>query len=126
MAVQQRAFGHRLERQPQPALLGLARDELLEQERVLGQWTHILALEQGRQLVAETENAARLESHDRNSAPDQRCERGDAALGLAAGLIDEAHGEKRAPAAERATAAVRRDRKSTLLNSSHLGISYAV
>ena len=107
MAVQERALGHRLERQVERARRRFARQEFLEQQRVGRQRARVVAPDQRGQLVAETENAARLEPDDRHAAREQRRQRRDAAFRLAARLLDQTDREEGAPAAERTAAAVR-------------------
>src|SRR5262249_56905938 len=68
VAVQQRALGHGLKRELERALLRLARQELLEQKRMGGQAAPVLALHERRDLVAETQHAARLETDAGNTA----------------------------------------------------------
>src|SRR5262249_33942837 len=104
VAVQQCAFGDRLERELKRARLRLARQEFLEQECVRGQATALFALHERRDLVAKAEHAARLEPDEGNSAPEEGRERSGATLSLAPRLIDEAHCEKGTPAAERSAA----------------------
>ena len=101
VAVQQRAFADRLEREFKLAGVRLARQEFLEQECVRGQAAALFPLQQRRDLVAEAEHATRLEPDERNSAPDKGRKRGGATLRLAPRLVDEPDCEKGAPAAER-------------------------
>ena len=67
VAVQQRAFADRLERELELAGVRLARQEFLEQECVRGQAAALFPLQQRRDLVAEAEHATRLEPDHRSS-----------------------------------------------------------
>jgi len=109
VAVQQGAPSHRLERQLQRARVRLARQKFLEQQRVRRQRPCTFALHKRRNLVAEAQQAARLEPDHRNAAIKIRTQRSDRSFGLATRLIDESHGKERSPAAER-TATVERSR----------------
>ena len=101
VAVQQGPLGHGFEREVERACPRLPRQEFLEQQRVRGQEPRVVAFDERGELIAETQQAARLEADDRHSTRGERRERGDAALRLAARLIDEADGEEGASAAER-------------------------
>ena len=111
VAVQQRASRHPRERQGKHSRLRLARDELLEQQRIGGHQPRLLASEQRRDLVAEAEQAARLQADHRNSARGQRRKRGDASARPRAAPVDEPDRQESAPAAQRAAAAVGRPRQ---------------
>src|SRR6516162_11355044 len=106
VAMQQRLLGHRRERELERAGLRLARQEFLEQQRVRGQATRILTLDERRDFVAEAEHAARLETDERSRALEEGGERGHAALRLAPRLVDEPDREEGAPAAQRSAVAV--------------------
>ena len=81
-------FGKRAERQIEAALLLLAREEFLQQHRIVRQRIDRLALHQRRQFVAEAEQAARLQPDHRHAARDVRRERVERALHLASRLVD--------------------------------------
>src|SRR5262249_60144192 len=83
-----------------------ARQKFVEPERVGGQRARIVALRERRDRVGEAQQAARLEADDGNSAREKRGKCIDAALRFAPCLVDEADGEKGAPAAERTAVAV--------------------
>src|SRR5262249_59395398 len=99
VAVQERASADGRERQGADEV---ARHELLEQERARCEPARLLALEQRRNLVAEPDQATRLEADHRDAARHERRERLDAALRFAPRLVDLADREKRASAARRA------------------------
>ena len=87
-------------------LAGGAGDQLLEQHE---SGVTRLALEAEHQrLVAEREQARRLQADDGDSPLDERCERRERAGKLLPGLADEAGGQERPPAAQRAAFAGRR------------------
>ena len=90
MAVHERARHHRLERQLQLQLELVARQEFLEGQGMRGEPPRALALDQGRDLVAEAEDAARLEPDHRHAAADEGLDRRDDPLGLLPRLVDEA------------------------------------
>ena len=82
--------------------LGLARQKLLEQQRLRGEPARLVAFDQRRNFVAEAEDAARLQPDHRHAALDVWRKRRERAFGFAPGLVDLADGEKGAAAAERA------------------------
>src|SRR5262249_19659762 len=73
-----------------------------------GETLRARVLHDRRDLVAEAEDAARLEADDRNAAREERIERRQHALGFGLGFVDLADGEKGTAATERAWAAVGR------------------
>ena len=77
----------------------LARDEFLEQKRVRSQRIRRLSLEQGRQFIAEGEQAARFEADDRQPACDIRRKCVQRALHFTPRFFDQADREKSAAAA---------------------------
>ena len=100
MTVQQRGlFRQRLQRERESPRLLLARQEFLKQERILRRLLRRLAKPQRQELVAQGEEARGLEPDDRDAGFDIRAQRADGALGLGAGLVDEAGGEEGAAAA---------------------------
>ena len=101
MAVQQRLFGDWLERQPEATLGGLARDVLLEQQRMRGDAARSLGLNQRRDLIAKTQDAARFEPNDRSAARHERRQRRDAAFGFLPRLLHQSNRQECAPAAQR-------------------------
>ena len=109
MAVQQRALcpiaasGKRR--------VELARHEFLEQHGARRQPARFLGLQQRRDLVAEAEDAARLEPDHRDAARDIGLERRERALGLGARLLDQTDRQKRAAATQRPLRPVRRLRQ---------------
>src|SRR3982074_994007 len=81
MAVQQRAFGDRGQRER--AVAEVAGDELLEHQGARRDPTRLIGLEQRRDLGSEAKQAARLEPDHRDAATRERCQRPDGALRLA-------------------------------------------
>src|SRR6476661_6646239 len=73
-----------------------------------GETTCGIVLDQGRNLVAEAEHAARLEPDHGDAAIDEPLDRCEYPLGFAARFIEFADGEKRAATAERPGAVTRR------------------
>ncbi len=71
----------------------LAREELLDQQRALGQRLRGGAQSQHQELVTQRIEARRLEADDRRAPFDVRRERSDHAARLAFRLVDEAGGE---------------------------------
>jgi hypothetical protein len=98
--MQQSVPADRLERQREPAGLGLARDVFLEQQRVCSDRAGIPGLDQRRDLVAKAQDAARLQPDDRNAALGEWRERGDAALRLATRLAHQPDRQECASAAQ--------------------------
>ena len=80
-------------------LLMLTRDEFFEQNSVRSQGVHALTLEQGRQFVAEGEQAARFEADDGYSPCDIRRKRIHRALHFTARFIDQSDRQEGAAAA---------------------------
>ena len=106
VAVEERAATQWRERQGKPPRLRLAGEEFLEQHRPARHLGGAAVLDDRRDLVAEREQAARLEADDRHAARSIGCERRERALGLFTCLVDAAHGEESAAAAQRPRAAV--------------------
>ena len=102
MAVHQGAAFRGFQRQAQASGRVLAHQELLEGQRELRHGLGGIASDQARDLVAEPENAARLEPHHRHAARDIGRERIQRALHLLLRLGDRADREKSPAAAERA------------------------
>ena len=92
VAVDQRALGHRLEREVEPAGSRLAHQEFLEHQRMHRELHRVLGLDHGRHFVAEAQDVARLQPHHRHAARDERLNGSDHALSLAPRLIDAADG----------------------------------
>src|SRR5262249_12179468 len=109
--VQHDLFRQRLQRQIELPLLALARQEFLEQQGVRRQRIGCLALYQRRQLVAERQQAARLEAEDRHAARDIGRERLERALPPLARLLDQPDREEGAATAQRPLVAVLRQRR---------------
>src|SRR3970040_165735 len=101
MAVQECLFWQRSQRKIEFAILLLAGEEFLQQQRLPRQRLRRIALEQGRQLVAEGEQAARLQTDDGNAARGVWREHGQRALHFAPRLVDLADRQEGAAAAER-------------------------
>ena len=99
MTVQQRARGHRRARRLELVPLGRTGDEFLEGQRMGGERPRRLAAQERRNLVAEAEQAARLEPDDVGAARHVGGKRRDRALGLAARLRDQPDRQKGAAAA---------------------------
>src|SRR5690348_11997425 len=104
--MHQRVGAERAEPQLQPAGLGLAHQEFLEQQSVRADGFCSIVLAQRQQLVTEREQAAWLETDDWHAAR-RECRVGrNQAVELGAGLVDETGRKEGASAAER-TAATR-------------------
>ena len=102
VAVQQRALlRQRLQLELEPAGLLLAHQEFLEQEGVVGDRLRLLAQPHGEKLVAQGEQARRLEADDRHALGDERRSAREQPLGLVARLVDLAGREIGAPTAQR-------------------------
>ena len=101
VAVQQHlalAFGDRL---GDAAGLSLAREKFLEQDRPAQASRSVSAPGSiDSEFVAQREQAGGLEADDGHTARDERGGGGKDAAGLGARLLDQASGEKRAPAAQ--------------------------
>ena len=105
VAVQQRAApGRRLEAQLEPPRGLLAREKLLEQQGVAGSSLGLRPRQQRRVLVAQGEEAGRLEADHRHAVLDQGGERRERAPRLGARLVDQARREE-GPAAAQGTGA---------------------
>ena len=72
MAVDQRARCNGLERQPQPAGIGLAHEKFLEQQRMCGELVRLCGFDDRWNFIAEAEQAAWLKPYNRNAAIDER------------------------------------------------------
>ncbi len=96
-----RFCGKRGEREIEASRAMLAREELLDQEGAFRQALRGLAETHHQELVAQRQQARRLEADDRRAALDVRRERGDDAPRLALRLVDEARGEVGPAAAQR-------------------------
>src|SRR5436305_1425376 len=99
MAVNQRTFGYRPERQLEPAGRSLAYQEFLEHQRMQRELRRTVGLEHGRHFIAESQDAAWLQPDHRHPAREVGRKRRDHALGLTLGVIDPANREERTPAA---------------------------
>ena len=110
MAVEERAAAQRRERQGEPPGPRLGGEEFFEQHRAARHLGGAVILDDGRDFVAEREQAARLEADDRHAARRIGCERREGALGLLPRFVDAADGEEGAAAAQRSRAAVGRRR----------------
>ncbi len=100
MAMDQNGATDRFERQLQPARFRLAGEEFFQKHGVSGECLGIRAGEQRKELVAQREQAARLEADDGRAALYCRRDRRNKAGGFTARLLDHASGEKGAAAAE--------------------------
>src|ERR1700726_4963809 len=107
MAVQQRALGDGRERQAEAAGLHLAREKLLKHQGLFSELAPRFPGDDPRDLVAEAEQAARLEPDDRYAAREVWRERGQHPLRLMQRFVHLADRQERAAAAQR-PAAVRR------------------
>ena len=83
MAVDQDRLGDRREGDREAARLRLARDELLEQERLRGDRIGLGAEPQRQRLVAQREQARRLEADDRHAGVGERQQRIEQRRGFA-------------------------------------------
>src|SRR5690606_13308837 len=95
------------ERELEPALAGIAYQELLDQERRVGERFRGCAGQQRGQLVAQAEEARGLEADHRGPALDVRRDRREKAPGLAPCLVDHARREICPSAAEGAAPVLR-------------------
>ena len=91
MAMEQRLFRQRTERQVQLAVLALAGEKLLEQKCIRRQRVRRLALEQGRQFIAKSKQAAWLEAYNRQPPCDIGCEGVQRALNFTPRFVDQAN-----------------------------------
>src|SRR4051794_30990867 len=106
MAMYERTFGYRPERQLEPAGRRLAHQEFFEHQRMQRKLRCAVGLEHGRHFIAESQDAARLEPDHRHAARQVWRKRRDHALSFTLGLIDATNREEGAPAAERTGGAI--------------------
>ncbi len=106
MAVQQGAFLERRELEFELSGGRFARQEFLEQKRILGNAPRRIALHQRRNLVAETEQATRLKADHRDIPFNVRRECSERALRFRPRLVESADREKSPAAAQWAAVAV--------------------
>ena len=101
MAMQQHLLCRRLEIRLEAAGLGFAGDEFLEQQRMRGGAFAGFARQHGQRLVAEGEETARLQPHQRHAAGEEGLQRQQAALHLGFRCGHIAHRQIGAATAER-------------------------
>src|SRR3954452_3601755 len=104
MAVHQGFLWHRAKRQLEPASLRLAHQKLLEQQRMCTDAPGLVVAAQREQLVAQRQQATRLQPHDRNASRGERSICRDKPVEFVAPMIDEARRKEGARAAERPAA----------------------
>src|SRR5580704_9611933 len=101
VAMQQRAFFCRSERQIKPSGLDLSRQKLLKQHGAFGNAARQIAFDQCGNLVAEGENTAWLKPDHRDPALHVRRECRERSFRLTLRFVDFADRKERASAADR-------------------------